>query len=77
MAFECSGWQLIGITPGYDSEMVAPGVVKREYEAVYAKVPVSDAGLLHPQSRNMTARTRAFFRLLFPHAPLVVNIAAL
>ena len=31
--FERMGWQLIGITPGFDREVVAPGVVKRVYEA--------------------------------------------
>ena len=33
IAMENLGWQLIGITPRYDREMVAPGVVKRVYEA--------------------------------------------
>ena len=65
-AFETLGWQLIGITPGYDREMVAPGVVKRVYEAIYAKVLVADNGLLRPRARNLTQRTRAFFRMLFP-----------
>jgi hypothetical protein len=77
-AFERAGWQLIGITPGYDREMVAPGVVKRVYEAVYTKVLVADAGLLRPQRQNLTPRTRAFFESLFsagqfdspPAAPL-------
>ena len=70
MAFERSGWQLIGITPGYDREMVAPGVVKRVYEAIYAKVLVADAGLLRPQPQNLTPRTQAFFDLLFPEQRL-------
>lgn len=65
-AFENLGWQLIGITPGYDREMVAPGVVKRVYEAVYAKVLVAADDLQHPQSQNLTPKTRAFFRALFP-----------
>ncbi len=65
-AFETLGWQLIGITPGYDREMVAPGVVKRVYEAIYAKVLVAENGLLRPRARNLTRRTRAFFRMLFP-----------
>jgi hypothetical protein len=69
-AFEALGWQLIGIAPGYDREMIAPGVVKRVYEAVYAKVLVAEANLLRPHARNLTARTRAFFRLLFPGSPL-------
>lgn len=66
MAFESLGWQLIGITPGYDREMVAPGVVKRVYEAIYAKVLVTDTGLLRPQAQNLTPGTKAFFDLLFP-----------
>ncbi len=64
-AFERAGWQLIGIAPGYDREMVAPGVVKRVYEAVYAKVLVADAGLLRPQRQNLTSRTQALFDCLF------------
>jgi hypothetical protein len=64
--FEAFHWDLIGITPGYDREVVAPGVVKRVYEAVYAKVLVGDANLLRPQAKNLTARTREFFRTLFP-----------
>jgi hypothetical protein len=47
-------------------EMVAPGVVKRVYEAVYTKVLVADAGLLRPLRQNLTPRTRAFFESLFP-----------
>ena len=69
-AFEKLGWQLIGITPGYDREMITPGVVKRVYEAVYAKVLVAETNLLRPHARNLTARTRAFFRLLFPRSRL-------
>ena len=64
--FETLGWQLIGITPGYDREMVAPGVVKRVYEAIYAKVLVAETRLLRPSAQNLTSKTRAFFRLLFP-----------
>jgi hypothetical protein len=64
-AFERAGWQLIGITPGYDREMVAPGVVKRVYEAVYTKVLVADDDLLRPQRQNLTPRTQAFFDWVF------------
>ena len=64
-AFERAGWQLIGITPGYDREMVAPGVVKRVYEALYTKVLVADAGIMRPQRQNLTAQTQAFFDWLF------------
>ncbi|HEX8892686.1 MAG TPA: hypothetical protein VF783_05155, partial [Terriglobales bacterium] len=71
LAFEASGWRLIGIAPGYDREMVAPGVVKRVYEAVYAKVLVPEADLLHPETRNLTPATRSVFRQLFPEQMLV------
>ena len=64
-AFERAGWQLIGITPGYDREMVAPGLVKRVYEALYAKVLVADVGLLRPQRQNLTPRTQALFDWVF------------
>jgi hypothetical protein len=51
--------------------MVAPGVIKRVYEAVYAKVLVADKNLLSPQAGNLTRRTRAFFELLFPKRRLL------
>jgi len=41
-ALEGAGWQLIGFTSGYDREEVAPGVVKRVFEAVYTKVLVPE-----------------------------------
>jgi hypothetical protein len=66
LAFEALGWRLIGIAPGYDREMVAPGVVKRVYEAVYAKILVAECELLRPQTRNLTRGTRSIFRQLFP-----------
>lgn len=70
IAFEALGWRLIGIAPGYDREMVAPGVVKRVYEAVYAKVLVAQADLLQPHTRNLTPCTRRFFCALFPDQAL-------
>jgi hypothetical protein len=63
-AFERAGWQLVGITPGYDRELIAPGIVKRVYEAVYAKV-LAGEGLLNPDRDNLTPRTRALFDSLF------------
>jgi hypothetical protein len=69
-AFERSRWMLIGITPGYDCELVAPGVVKRVYEAVYAKVLVARGNLLRPHLRNLTKKTQAFFTRVFPRKAL-------
>jgi hypothetical protein len=64
--FERMGWELIGITPGFDREVVAPGVVKRVYEAVYAKVLVPEE-LLRPRAQDLTPAVKALFDLLFPH----------
>jgi hypothetical protein len=65
-ALESAGWQLIGFTSGYDREQVAPGVVKRVFEAVYCKVLVPDNELLRPDPENLTPRARALFDVLFP-----------
>jgi hypothetical protein len=67
LAFERAGFQIIGFTPGYDREIVAPGVVKRVYEAVYAKVLVPDEDLLRPDPKNLTPKVKALFELLFPN----------
>lgn len=64
--FERLGWQLIGITPGFDQEIVAPGVVKRVYEAVYAKVLVAEDELLPPRTQDLTPSAKALFDLLYP-----------
>ena len=64
--FERMGWQLIGITPGFDREVVDAGIVKRVYEAVYTKVLVGEEDLLRPRARDMTPAAKALFDLLFP-----------
>jgi len=65
-AFERMGYRLLGFTPGYDGEMVAPGIVKRVYEAAYAKVLVSEDELLRPDPQNLTFKTKALFDVMFP-----------
>lgn len=65
-ALERADYRLLGFFPGRDREEVAPGVVKRVYQAVYAKLLVSPDKVHWPQTRNMTPRTRALFELLFP-----------
>src|SRR4051812_29347058 len=52
--FEHMGWQLIGIMPGFDRELIQPGVVKRVYEAVYVKVLVPSDDLPRPAREAMT-----------------------
>jgi len=64
--FEHLGWRLIGIMPGFDREMVEPGVIKRVYEAVYAKVLVDADALARPSYASMTPAVAALFEVLFP-----------
>jgi hypothetical protein len=45
--------------------MVAPGVIKRVYEAMYVKVLAADADVLRPQVESMTPRTKALYDFLF------------
>ena len=66
LALERAGYQLLGFAPGYDRELVAPGVVKRVYEAFYAKILVPDEELLRPDPRNLTPKAKALFEVLFP-----------
>src|SRR5262245_51916900 len=63
--FERMGWKLIGITPGFDQEVVEPGVVKRVYEALYAKV-LAPEELLRPRAQDLTLGVKALFDVLFP-----------
>lgn len=65
-ALEGVGWQLIGFTSGYDQEQVAPGVVKRVFEAVYCKVLVPEEELARPDPKHLTPRTLALFNAIFP-----------
>jgi len=65
-ALERAGYRLLGFFPGREREEVSPGVVKRVYQSVYAKLLVSPDEVHWPELRNMTPRTRALFELLFP-----------
>ena len=62
--FERMGWQLIGIMPGFDQEVVAPGEVRRVYEAIYVKV-LQPSTLLPPDKASMTEAVRDLYSLLF------------
>ena len=66
--FERMGWQLIGIMPGFDQELITPGEVRRVYEAVYVKVLEPDK-LLPPDKGSMTSTVRDLYELLFQRAP--------
>ena len=72
-ALETAGWQLIGFTSGYDREEVTPGVVKRVYQAVYAKLLVPEDEVLRPDPSNLTPRARALYELLFADGPAAAS----
>ena len=62
-ALEAAGYRLLGFFPGYDREEVAPGVIKRVYQAVYTKLLVSEDEVLRPDPSNLTPRARALYDL--------------
>ena len=64
-ALERAGFRLLGFFPGYDREEISPGVVKRVYQAVYAKLLVSADEVLYPDPKNMTQKAKTLFDLLF------------
>ena len=65
-ALERAGYRILGFFPGRDRQEVSPGVVKRAYQSVYAKLLVPDDQLHWPDPAKMTARSREMFSLLFP-----------
>ncbi len=68
-ALESAGYRLLGFFPGYDRVEISPGVVKRVYQAVYAKLLVAEDEVHWPDPKNMSPRARALFALLFADRP--------
>lgn len=66
LALERAGYQLIGFMPGYDREETSPGVVKRVFEAGYAKRLAPADEYLRPEDRNMTPNAKRLFDFIFP-----------
>ena len=66
VGFEKAGWQLIGIIPGFDRELIQPGEVKRVFEAIYVKVLVTNRDFLRPKMEGLTPQTAALFEHLYP-----------
>lgn len=62
---EKSGFQLAGIMPGNDLEMVAPNMARRVFEAIYAKVLVPDSELYLPTADCLTEKTKTLWGILF------------
>jgi hypothetical protein len=69
-ALESAGYRLLGFFPGYDREEISPGVVKRVYQAVYAKLLVPPSEIHLPDPQKMTPKASALFALLFADAEL-------
>ena len=64
--FERRDWLLVGIMPGFDRELVEPGVVRRVYESVYVKLLIPESELLRPHAADLTPAGKALFELLYP-----------
>jgi hypothetical protein len=64
------GYTLCGILPGFDRDMVKPGVVKRVCEAYYIKLLVDESELQIPKSSSLTDATRNLWEFLFPQRSL-------
>jgi GNAT superfamily N-acetyltransferase len=67
---ERAGYRLLGFFPGRDREEVAPGIVKRVYQAVYARLLAPEDQVHWPDPRKMTPRAREMYGLLFPERRL-------
>lgn len=72
-ALERAGYRLLGFFPGYDREEVAPGVVKRVYQSVYAKLLVPEDEVHWPDPKSMTPRAKALYELLFSDSPALAR----
>jgi hypothetical protein len=62
-------YQLVGIVPAYDRDMVRAGEVRRVYEAIYARVLIGAELIELPGPDALTARTRALWATLFGALP--------
>ena len=51
---------------GYDREETSPGIVKRVFEAGYAKRLASAEELLRPEDKNMMPNAKRLFDTIFP-----------
>ena len=55
---ERRGFQLVGVVPGFDRDLVSPGRSLRVTEGLVAKLLVPETELLEPAPENMTPRTQ-------------------
>lgn len=64
------GYTLCGIIPGFDRDMVKPGVIKRVCEAYYIKLLVDESNVHIPRASALTEKTSQLWQFLFPQIPL-------
>jgi GNAT superfamily N-acetyltransferase len=61
---EAEGYMLVGIVPAHDRDSVAPGTVKRVWEALYARVLVEDDAVLAPSPAALGEAAGEMYRLI-------------
>jgi hypothetical protein len=67
---ERARYQLVGIVPAFDRDMVRKGEVKRVFEALYAKVLLPSDGVEVPRAENLTEKTQAVWEAIFGQHPV-------
>ena len=68
-ALERAGFRLLGFLPGYDRSEVSPGVVKRVYQSIYAKLLVPGDEVHWPDTKGMTPEAKRIYELMFADRP--------
>lgn len=66
---ERHGFQLVGIVPAFDRDAISPGVIKRVYEGLYAKVLVDGSEVHLPSWDALIDSTRELWTHLFGAHP--------
>ncbi len=59
------GFELVGIVPAFDRDLVEPNKVRRVFEAIWAKVLVERQQLLVPDKSQLSDRMRLVWETLF------------
>jgi hypothetical protein len=68
-AAERNGYRLVGIVPAFDVDALAPGVIGRVYEGLYAKVLTGPERVKLPDWSALIPSTRALYTHLFGRHP--------
>jgi hypothetical protein len=52
------------VVPAFDRDLVAPGTIKRVWEAIYVKLLVEDGAVHRPEAEHLVPETAALVRAL-------------